>query len=87
MKLCLVIVPLLAGCSLFTPQVESELAKGSAAVICSLERLEIDDPELNKICDAILAAATPQQRAAAAHAVQHTRAAREAMAACPVTKP
>ncbi len=88
MKLGLLsLVLLVTGCGLLTPQAESDLAKGSAAIVCSLERIELDDPELNKICDAILAAATPQQRAAAESAVRRAQSAHVARSACKPVAP
>lgn len=54
----------LFGCGMLTPKTESDLEKMGAAILCVIEHVEIDDPDLNKGCDGILGQLTTAQRAA-----------------------
>lgn len=65
----LVIAISVGGCKYLTPQTTSELEQVAAAIACSIEQIEIDDPALNALCQSIKNQLTPQQIAAVEHAM------------------
>ncbi len=52
------------GCGLLTPKEASDLEKMGAGILCVIEHVELDDPDLNKECDKVLGQLTPAARAA-----------------------
>ncbi len=75
-----------SGCGLLPPKEASEVENAGAAIGCAIERVELDDPALNAVCDQILAKMSPQVQAAAKSAAMTRKASRPVTKTCTTTE-
>lgn len=76
-KLVAIVLSLkLLACGL-SPKTEADIGKVGAGILCVIEHVELDDPDLNKACDSILSQLPPPARAAVIRAGQERAAERQ----------